>query len=172
MVGPLAGICFEAAVQPAGDVDGDHMGQHIVFQIRHTCLPVPTRTGCARWHCVTDIRRVARQGRSPGGSLGNGTVHSVDTELKTLVRVSAPIGLVIAEIAGNDQANARVIRSNGPALVVAPTSICLNWLHEIAPIAPTLTGMVLLQCRPPNNSVRPPSLRSGDRRLWLAAGGP
>ncbi len=33
-------------------------------------------------------------------------------------------------------------RSNGPALVIAPTSVCQNWLDETARFAPTLTALL------------------------------
>ena len=47
--------------------------------------------------------------------------------------------------------------SGGPALVVAPTSVCLNWIAEASKFAPTL---------------RVTELRSGDREAMVRSAGP
>ena len=59
----------------------------------------------------------------------------------------------------------------GPTLVVAPTSVCMNWMSEAARFAPTLNVKLFGAGRPRRDARRGRAVRPGDRQLRPAAAG-
>jgi hypothetical protein len=53
----------------------------------------------------------------------------------------------------------------GPALVVAPTSVCMNWLGEGGAFCPHAQGDCVWQRRPPANPARPAAAGPGHHQL-------
>lgn len=124
-VPPSRSHALEALVQDAGSVDADEQWERRVARIREARLLDPvlpsTLQAQLRAYQVEGFRWAARL-----AAWGAGACLADDMGLGKTVQALAVV----------------VSRApNGPALVVAPTSVCANWIDEARRFAPTLTAL-------------------------------
>ncbi len=121
---------------------------------------------CTRWEAVVEgLKRSKTMEPKPSPNL-NATLRSYQTEgFQWLMRLSTwGVGGILADDMGLGktlQSLAVLLEraSEGPALIVAPTSVCFNWAREAAKFTPSLT---VKSYRGPKRARQLKSLAPGD----------
>jgi superfamily II DNA or RNA helicase len=126
---PLAGLALRELAESAGNAELSRRWQALCERVDGVKNPRMPRTFRAE---LRDYQRVGYDWLHRLGQAGFGACLADDMGLGKTVQV---LGLLLARA------------TQGPALVIAPTSVCANWAHEAERFAPTLNPTLLRDSR-------------------------